>query len=111
MSTLMDKSGVGSVIRHAMMTQPQPPQLLDQSRQAIQTKHFSLKTEKSYIHYIWDFIVFHDKGHPQEIGVAEVRAYLSLGGGLAGGCLHPNGCIECAVVFVSSVVKLSYPRR
>jgi integron integrase len=60
-----------------MMTQPQPPRLLDQVRQAIRTKHFSLKTEKSYVYYIRDFILFHDKRHPQEMGVAEIRAYLS----------------------------------
>lgn len=59
------------------MTQSQPPRLLDQVRQAIRTKHFSLKTEKSYVHYIRDFILFHDKRHPQEMGVAEIRAYLA----------------------------------
>jgi len=40
-------------------------------------KHFSLKAEKSYIYYIRDFIVFHNKRHPREMGVAEIRAYLS----------------------------------
>ena len=40
-------------------------------------KHFSLKTEKSYIHYIRDFILFHNKRHPKEMGAEEIRMYLS----------------------------------
>ncbi|MGF1498802.1 MAG: integron integrase, partial [Elainellaceae cyanobacterium] len=55
----------------------QPPRLLDQVREAIRLKHYSLKTEKSYIHYIRDFILFHNKRHPREMGAAEIRAYLS----------------------------------
>ncbi len=31
-------------------------------------KYFSLSTEKSYVYYIRDFILFHDKRHPQEMG-------------------------------------------
>jgi integron integrase len=40
-------------------------------------KHLSLKTEKSYLYYIRDFILFHNKRHPREMGVAEIRQYLS----------------------------------
>jgi len=32
------------------MSEPQPPRLLDQVRQALRLRHFSLKTEKSYVH-------------------------------------------------------------
>ena len=59
------------------MTQPQKPRLLDQARQSIRLPHFSLKTEKSYVYYIRDFILFHQKRHPREMGVDEIRAYLS----------------------------------
>jgi integron integrase len=37
----------------------------------------SRRTEKSYLHYIIDYICFHNKQHPQELGVEEIRAYLS----------------------------------
>ena len=40
-------------------------------------RHFSLKTEKSYVYYIRDFILFHQKRHPSEMGVNEIRAYLA----------------------------------
>ena len=46
-------------------------------KQTLRLKHFSLKTEKSYVHYIREFILFHNKQHPREMGVAEIRAYLS----------------------------------
>lgn len=59
------------------MSQPQPPRLLDQVRQSIRLRHFSLKTEKSYVHYIRDFILFHHMRHPREMGADEIRAYLS----------------------------------
>ena len=59
------------------MTQSQKPRLLDQVRQSMRLRHFSLKTEKSYIYYIRDFILFHQKRHPKEMGVDEIRAYLS----------------------------------
>ena len=46
-------------------------------KQTLRLKHFSLKTEKSYVHYIREFILFHNKPHPREMEVAEIRAYLS----------------------------------
>ena len=55
----------------------QLPRLLDQVRESIRLKHFSLSTEKSYVYYIRDFILFHDKRHPKDMGASEIRAYLS----------------------------------
>lgn len=37
----------------------------------------SRSTEKSYLYYILNYIYFHNKRHPQEMGVDEIRAYLS----------------------------------
>ncbi|WP_338442236.1 site-specific integrase [Synechococcus elongatus IITB4] len=59
------------------MSSPQPPHLLDQVREAIRLKRFSLKTEKSYLYYIRDFILFNNKRHPREMGSDKIRAYLS----------------------------------
>lgn len=59
------------------MNTSQPPRLLDQVRHAIRLKHYSLKTEKSYIHYIRDYILFHNKRHPKDMGAEEIRAYLT----------------------------------
>ena len=35
--------------------------LLDQVRYAIRTKHFSLRTEQAYVHWIRKFILYHGK--------------------------------------------------
>lgn len=59
------------------MASPKPPRLLDQVREVARLKHFSLSTEKSYVYYIRDFILFHHKRHPKEMGATEIRAYLS----------------------------------
>ncbi len=50
---------------------------LNQVRRTIQLKHMSRSTEKSYLYYIVDYIRFHNKQHPQDLGVEEIRSYLS----------------------------------
>ena len=45
------------------MSEPQQPRLLDRVRNTLRLKHMSLKTEKSYIYYIKQFILFHHKRH------------------------------------------------
>jgi integron integrase len=58
-------------------TEPQPKKLLDQVRDKIRFKHYSLRTETTYVSWIKQFILFHDKRHPSEIGAAEVEAFLT----------------------------------
>jgi integrase len=53
------------------------PRLLDQVRQEIRKRHFSRRTEKSYIGWIRRFILFHDKRHPSEMGEAEISRFLN----------------------------------
>ena len=40
-------------------------------------RHLSYKTERAYIGYIRDYILFHSKRHPVEMGVSEIRDYLT----------------------------------
>lgn len=53
------------------------PKLLDQVRDRIRRKGYSIRTEKSYAHWIKRFILFHDKRHPKDMGAAEVEAFLT----------------------------------
>ena len=53
------------------------PRLLDRVRQAIRTRHYSPKTEQAYVRWIRQFVVFHGRRHPDELGAAEVSAFLS----------------------------------
>ena len=43
------------------------PKLLDQVRDVIRRKHFSIRTEQSYVDWIRRFILFHNKRHPREM--------------------------------------------
>src|SRR5207248_6073649 len=53
------------------------PKLLDQVRDVIRRKHFSIRTEQSYVDWIRRFILFHNKRHPREMAEAEVTQFLT----------------------------------
>jgi len=57
--------------------QKRPRKLLDQVRDTIRRKHYSIRTEEAYVPWIKHFILFHDKRHPKEMGVPEVEAFLT----------------------------------
>ena len=46
-------------------------------REAIRTRHFSIRTEEAYLHWIKRFILFHGKRHPTQMAEGEVAAFLS----------------------------------
>jgi len=56
---------------------PLRPRLLDQVRDTIRRKHYSLRTEQTYLHWIRRYIYFHDKRHPAELGSSHVTAFLN----------------------------------
>lgn len=51
--------------------------LLDQVREAIRTRHYSIRTEESYIRWIREYILFSGKRHPEQLGAKEVSAFVS----------------------------------
>jgi len=50
---------------------------LDHVREVIRTNQFSYSTEKTYIRWIYRFIIFHDKRHPNEMGGTEIADFLT----------------------------------
>ena len=56
---------------------PHAPKLLDQVRGKIRLKHYSIRTEQTYVDWIKRFILHFDKRHPRELGAAEVEAFLT----------------------------------
>lgn len=54
-----------------------PARLLDQVRELIRIRHYSIRTEQAYLQWIRRFILFNEKRHPRELGADEVRAFLS----------------------------------
>jgi integron integrase len=51
--------------------------LLDQLRQRIRYKHYSLRTEKAYVFWVRRYIRFHGLKHPKTLGAADVERYLT----------------------------------
>lgn len=53
------------------------PRLMEQVRERIRVKHYSLRTEEAYLGWIRQFIQFHGKRHPKDMGKQEVEAFLT----------------------------------
>ena len=54
-----------------------PPKLIDQVRDAIRVRHYSIRTEEAYIQWIKRYIFFHNKKHPRAMGEAEITSFLT----------------------------------
>ncbi len=55
------------------------PKLLDSVRETIRLKHLSIRTEEAYHHWIKEFVLFHNKKHPKEMGkMKSVPIFLTL---------------------------------
>lgn len=51
--------------------------LLDMLRAEIRYKHYSIRTERSYVDWVKRFIFFFDKRHPNEMGELEIKEFLN----------------------------------
>jgi hypothetical protein len=52
------------------------PRLLEQVREVIRSKHYSLRTEDAYIDWVRRFVRFCELRHPRDCGSAELEAFL-----------------------------------
>lgn len=59
------------------MAEQQGRKLMDRVRDRIRIKHYSKSTESIYCHWILQYILFHNKRHPAEMGKPEIEAFLS----------------------------------
>lgn len=74
---MLDLEKPNATLGQALSDAAPKPRLLDQVRAAIRTRHYSYRTEKSYVHWAKRFILWHGKRHPAEMGAVEVEAFLS----------------------------------
>lgn len=51
--------------------------LLDQVRDRVRALHYSIRTEDAYTGWIKKYILYHGKRHPDEMGAAELEAFLT----------------------------------
>ena len=74
-----------------------PRMLSDVVREAIRVRHYSLKTEKAYVHWIKRLVLWSGRRHPRDLGPADIEAFLSdlattrRIDGLGGKPYHPMG--------------------
>lgn len=61
---------------------PESPRLLDQLREVLRYKHYSLRTEEAYLYWVKFFVRWHGRNgpvrHPRELGPAEVEQFLTM---------------------------------
>ena len=54
-----------------------PPKLLDQLRERIRYRHYSVRTEEAYVLWAKRYIFYHGMRHPAEMGKQEIEKFLS----------------------------------
>jgi LmbE family N-acetylglucosaminyl deacetylase len=64
-------------------TTAKPPKLLDQVRDKVRVKHYSIRTEQTYVDWIKRYIFFHDKRHPKNTEARDIEAFFTHGAGAA----------------------------
>ena len=51
--------------------------LLDEVREILRLKHYSYRTEQSYVGWIRRYILFHNKQHPKNMGAEHIQKFLT----------------------------------
>jgi hypothetical protein len=51
--------------------------LLIQVHELMRRKHYSMRTEKSYVHWMKRFYYFHHRKNPEELGEVEITEFLT----------------------------------
>jgi hypothetical protein len=67
------------------VTGAQAPRLLQQVRERVRLRHYSIRTEQAYVSWIRRFILANGRRHPREMGAAEVERFLTSGDRWPGG--------------------------
>ena len=60
-----------------VMARLERPRLLDQVRELLRIRHYSIRPEQAYLQWIRRFVLFNGKRHPIDHGRAEITAFLS----------------------------------
>ena len=93
-----------------MHTVGSAPRLLDQVRDTIRLKHYSIRTEQSYLGWARRFILFHNKRHPRDMGAVEVTAFLTdlaVRGNVA--AATQNQALNAILFLYREVLKIDLP--
>jgi len=86
------------------------PRLLDQVRELIRIRHYSIRTEQAYLQWIRRYIIFHGRRHPRELGAPELTAFLSdlaIRGKVAAST--QNQALNAILFLYRDVLKITLP--
>ncbi len=64
-------------VLEAPPTEGKPKKLLEQMRDVMRVKHYSLRTERTYCDWVERYIRYHGKRHPREMNEVEVGEFLT----------------------------------
>jgi site-specific recombinase XerD len=56
---------------------PKGKKLLDQYSEFLRNRHYSHRTEQTYVSWVRQFILYHKKRHPREMGAAEINDFIT----------------------------------
>ncbi len=80
--------------------------LFSRVRDLIRLKHYSIRTEKSYLSWIMRYILFHNKRDPNELANPEIEAFLShLAVGLKVSASTQNQAFNALLFLYKEVLK------
>ena len=86
------------------------PRLLDQVRQQIRLRNYSIRTETVYAEWVKRYIRFHKYRHPAEMGAAEVEAFLThLAVARNVAAATQNQALAALLFLYKEVLKLELP--
>ena len=60
-----------------MQPAPRPVRLSDRVRAVLRVRHYSLRTEQTYLSWMTRFVKYHQGRHPDAMGAPEVVAFLT----------------------------------
>jgi integron integrase len=92
------------------MNNSQPLTLLGAVRDAIRLRHYSLRTEKTYIGWVRRYLRFCGGRHPRTLGVAEVTTFLThLALDLKVSASTQNQALQALIFLYREVLEINLP--
>ncbi len=82
------------------------PRLIEQIKTVMRVRHYSKRTEEAYIKWIVDYIKFHNKTNPIEMGSREINEYLNCLAVKRNVSPSTQNLALCAIIFLYKKVLL-----
>ena len=87
------------------------PKLLEAARHVLRRRHYSIRTEITYLEWIKRFVLFHGKRHPRRMGAPEIQTFLThlaVDGRVAAST--QNQALSALLFLYGQVLEIELPR-